>query len=168
MQIGRLSRVAASLAALLIAGPAAAGTMEIGHCGLQPEDLLRDERGIDYLGGVLPTTAFELADTIFGETSIVVGRNRSFPAARARAEYAVVASLGSGNTTAQLEQASFGPVHQAASTPAFDEVVFDEPAHTSGQDSHDYIKAVPEPSAALLLALGMTVTGAHLRARRQR
>jgi hypothetical protein len=30
------------------------------------------------------------------------------------------------------------------------------------------MKAVPEPSAALLLALGMTVTGAHLRARRQR
>ena len=38
------------------------------------------------------------------------------------------------------------------------------PSYGGGKDP---VGAVPEPSAALLLALGMTVTGAHLRGRKR-
>ena len=136
MRISRIARVAAaSFAAIAIAGPASAFTIEIDQADGSTALLMGGAPGVEFLRGLLPGVTFTSSSTA-GAWLV----------------------QGSVQDSAISQMATWGPVHDGPVS-----IV------TEGGVSYpSHGPSVPEPSAALLLALGMTVTGAHLRQRKAR
>jgi hypothetical protein len=137
MQISRLARAAAaSFAVLVIAGQASAFTMEVEGDDGSKTLLMGVDAETNFLRGLLPGLTFTRTETELGDAWAVEGLTSG-------------GTSYEGETLAQLtEQATYGPTYDATYSPS------------SGGTQ---VAAIPEPSAALLLALGMTVSGAHLR-----
>ena len=140
MKISRLARAAAaSFAALAIAGQASAFTIAVDGDDGSKSLLMGVDSGTTFLRGLLPGVSFTRTQTAMGDAWLLEGMS---------------GDSGQGETLAQLgEQATYGPTYDVVYAP---------------KSGGTHVAAIPEPSAALLLAIGMTVSGAHLRRKERR
>ena len=152
--------VVAVLAALAMAGPAIATTIET-EATIARSDItlfIGYRRGVELLRQVLPASAFVRMDTVFGQAGVM-----SNPAWQPSYLFGAAAPAVAASTS-DTNLAALGPASASAGTAGDEGSVVLASAEMSSAPAGQ----MPEPSGALLLALGMTVTGAHLRRRKAR
>jgi len=157
MQLESICRAAATaFAVLILAGPASAMGINISDApDSRPSGLvLRHNNAMEFSRRMSPTSDYVLVKRRVGT---------GWVEQRGNAAEALERAFEGREMPAPLSQ------QQASSAPKLDHPVHPvHPGQGHGMGYDKPVAGVPEPSAALLMALGMTVTGAHLRGRARR